>query len=169
GTTIRLVFPAVESTVTESAPGRPPGAGRVGAGTVRVVEDERGVREVFRRALAEAGYRVYSAETGSEAVERFVSRVAEIDLLVTDLVMPGIGGVELARTLLRAKPGLRVLLVSGYAELDADPRRADWPAGAEFLAKPFEPEELVTKVAAQLSSQPPEEGAPAAERIRNSP
>ncbi|MGE3616792.1 MAG: ATP-binding protein, partial [Gemmatimonadales bacterium] len=76
GTTIRLVFPAVESTVTESAPGRPPGAGRVGAGTVLVVEDERGVREVFRRALAEAGYRVYSAETGSEAVERFVSRVA---------------------------------------------------------------------------------------------
>ncbi|MEZ4457972.1 MAG: hypothetical protein R2882_15720 [Gemmatimonadales bacterium] len=58
--------------------------------------------------------------------------------------------------------------MSGYAELEADPRRADWPAGAEFLAKPFEPEELVTKVAAQLSGPQAEDGRPA-ERARNSP
>jgi CheY-like chemotaxis protein len=115
-----------------------------GRETVLVAEDERVIRELVERALSRRGYRVLVAADGREAIEIAEAHAGRIDLLVSDVVMPRVGGPELARTLRRRAPALRVLLMSGYSA-DALREGQDVP-GSEFVAKPFTPDELARRV-----------------------
>jgi PAS domain S-box-containing protein len=131
------------------APKEPAGM-TFGRETILVVEDEEPVREVVALALERAGYRVLVAANGVEARQVWETRHTEIDLLLTDYVMPeGVSGRDLADELLSAVPTLRVVFMSGYS---TDLAGRDFPArrGTSFVAKPFELDELTKVVRSTL-------------------
>ncbi len=119
-----------------------------GTGTVLIVEDQWFVRSMIRDLLQGRGYTVVEASNGEEALE--VATAASIDLLLTDVVMPGMGGVEPAGRLRANGRGGRVLFMSGFTNdsLSEDGRLAD---GVSLIRKPFEAAELLTRVAAELA------------------
>jgi two-component system cell cycle sensor histidine kinase/response regulator CckA len=117
---------------------------RTGAETVLVVEDADGLRELTRRLLERQGYTVLVAASADEAVRLF-ERNAAIDVLLTDVVMPGGGGPELTTRLLEQRPALRVIYMSGYTE-DAILQRGVVNPGVAFLNKPFSAETLGRKI-----------------------
>ena len=122
-----------------------PAASLQGDETVLVVEDESSVQGVIERVLSGNGYRVLMACDGSEALRVSGEHKGPIDLLITDLVMPGMGGQEVASRLETARPGLRVLFMSGYTE-NAISHHGVLDAGVAFLQKPFQAEVLLRKV-----------------------
>ncbi len=153
GTTFTIYLPWVSgSTVPAAAPDAVPHR-RAGAGTVLVVEDEQTVRDLAVRILADAGYRVLGAPSPQEAVRIAEETEGPLDVLLTDVVMPGgINGVDLANRLVVARPRLEVLYMSGYTEEAAI--RFGVPQGeARFLAKPFLPDDLLAKVADLLEAR----------------
>src|SRR5207244_6275034 len=101
-----------------------------------VVEDERMVRELFRRVLQGQGYTVLEAENGVQALQLAEQNLDRIDLLLTDMIMPRLGGRELARRLAHLRPGLKVLYVSGYAD-EAVALQGVFEPGTDYLQKPF--------------------------------
>ncbi|HET9133702.1 MAG TPA: response regulator [Gemmatimonadales bacterium] len=113
--------------------------------TVLLAEDEPAVRAVTERILARAGYTVVSAGSGEEAYDLFKRRLEEIDVLLTDIVMPGMNGQELAVRVTREKPNLPVLFVSGYVG-DAVQIPADVVEAGKFLQKPFTTDELLDRL-----------------------
>ena len=150
GTTLELYFPRAGA---EDAKAAPVGTGeRGGSETILVAEDEAGVRDLAGRFLARWGYRILSAESGPAALARARAERGPIDLLLTDLVMPGMSGVELTRALAAERPGLKVLLMSGYSH-DV---LADFPSPAPpLLRKPFTESDLVRHVRAALDGAAP--------------
>ncbi|HEY3494137.1 MAG TPA: ATP-binding protein [Polyangiaceae bacterium] len=142
GTRFRIYFPEVLEPVAPSLPPPPVESSR-GDETVLLVEDQEDVRAVVRDVLTRQGYRVVEARNGTEALlvsERYSS---ELNLLITDLVMPGMSGTELADRMRRRCPALPVLYVSGYpkdANLRMDEGRVD------FLPKPIAPQVLAVRV-----------------------
>lgn len=123
--------------------------GVVGTETVLLVEDETGVREVLSTFLQGAGYVVYEAGSGAEA-ERICREVGQIDLLVSDVVIPDANGPELAVRLKRSMPGMKTLLISGYP---ADAlSQAGVDAEARYLPKPFSRAVLLRHVREALRS-----------------
>jgi DNA-binding response OmpR family regulator len=119
---------------------------------VLLVEDDAGVREVAARALRDGGYRVLAASGAGEAMELAARAPGPVDILVTDVVMPGVNGKVLAQELLLRRPSMRVLFVSGYAD-DILGRHGVLEPGVEFLAKPFTPASLVSKVGTVLDGR----------------
>ncbi|HEY0931184.1 MAG TPA: response regulator [Gemmatimonas sp.] len=119
------------------------------SGTVLVVEDDRDVRQLTEYVLSEAGYTVHVAKNGVDALDMLKRKGDEIDLLVTDLVMPGLGGVDLAKHDLVTSRNIPVLFLTGYAA-DNTMRMTVLPADAHVIAKPFTPTQLVEAVAAAL-------------------
>ncbi|HXF96089.1 MAG TPA: PAS domain S-box protein [Gemmatimonadales bacterium] len=158
GTSFRIHLPRVESAIPrESAPAptlAPAAASAPARGTetVLLAEDEDAVRHLAQRALEREGYTVLAAPDAAGALQAAEGRQAPIHLLVTDVVMPGMGGRELAQRLLAQRPGLRVLYISGYPG-DAVVRRGAISPDAAFLQKPFMPEELVRKVREMLDGR----------------
>ena len=112
---------------------------------VLLVEDNAAVLEVTRRYLARAGYTVLSTSNGEEAIT--LCRDSAPELLITDVVMPGMNGPALAEHLRREHLNLKVLFLSGYAEAAISGRRL-LPSGANFLQKPYAPRALAKKVRA---------------------
>jgi two-component system cell cycle sensor histidine kinase/response regulator CckA len=108
--------------------------------TILLVEDEPAVRQLFMLALTRAGYRVFEARNGQEALKMFDQHGDTIDLLLTDLKMPYMGGAELAQHLRARRKTLKLIAISGYAGSTEDELEAD------FLAKPFSRDELLAKV-----------------------
>ena len=121
------------------------GSALTGSGTVLLVEDEEMVRVLARRVLTESGYTVLEAAGGAEAVELAAEHPGPVDLLLTDVVMPGMSGRELADRLRPLRPEMRVLYTSGYTD-DAIVRRGISASGTAFVAKPFTPDSLARKV-----------------------
>jgi CheY-like chemotaxis protein len=116
-----------------------------GSETLLLVEDEDGVRELLSEWLTGHGYVVLTASNGNEALGVAARERRTIDLLIADVVMPQMGGPALAERLLPARPGMKVIYVSGYAdEAIGDPRVLS--AGNAFLQKPFSLDSLVRKV-----------------------
>jgi hypothetical protein len=151
GTTVRVYLPeAVEPLpATEGPPITVPATG--GSETVLLVEDEPAVRQFARRALEANGYLVLAAARGEEALSLAARHQGPIHVLVTDVVMPGMGGPELARRLAERRPTLRVLYCSGYTD-DAAVREGVREAGRAFLQKPFASEDLIQKLREVLTS-----------------
>jgi len=116
-------------------------------GTILLVDDERAVRSIVLRILTRANYRVLEAENGEAALKIADEHKGPIDLVITDMFMPGLRGPEVVQRLAPKRPGLRALFMSGYADQDA---RTGVPAGANFLNKPFSGGELAAAVEAVL-------------------
>jgi len=151
GTTVRLLLPAATSTAAileeEHAT-----AFLEGSETLLLVEDERSVRRFVARALEERGYTVIEAENGEAGLGLGRRRAEEIDILVTDLEMPGLDGLDLARQLRVARPSLPVLLLSGYAR-DHLQQLDESLEGMRFLQKPFGEEMLLAEVSELLRAE----------------
>jgi two-component system, cell cycle sensor histidine kinase and response regulator CckA len=152
GTTLRVYLPRVDRTAgrVDASADRPEPAR--GGETVLVVEDQPVVRAVAHRVLTKNGYRVLEAENGAEALRITEGQLPSIDLVVSDLVMPGMGGLELAAELRAQRPTLRILFMSGYTE-DAALRRNVLEPGEAFIAKPFTPEAFARRVRELLDGQ----------------
>ncbi len=140
GAAFVIDLPAATSRPTVRGPAAPIPEASGGAETVLVVEDEDSVRSLIKRVLSGAGYRVLEAASGDEA-EAGPWRQAAVDLVVTDVVMRGTSGPELARRLREERSDLPVLLISGYPG-----NRVDLDASFGFLAKPFSKRELLARV-----------------------
>ena len=135
GSTFNVFFPLVEEAAAPAAidaPGLPAGAAR----TVLLVEDDEVVRAVVAEMLDELGYVVREAAGPDEALE-LAGDADSMDILVTDVVMPGLGGPELAAKLVELRPGLRVLYMSGYTARSTGDLEGALGSGASFLQKPF--------------------------------
>ena len=109
------------------------------------MDDEENVRTITSRLLGRAGFRVLTAALPSEACSIFDEHGAAIDLLLTDVVMPGMSGNEMSGILLKKRPGMPVLYMSGYTD-DAIIQHGVLEAGINFLQKPFTPGALASKV-----------------------
>jgi PAS domain S-box-containing protein len=118
---------------------------RQGSETVLLVEDETAVRRMLRDALAHAGYRVWEASNGSDALNHWGPSILDVDLVVTDIVMPVMNGLRLAEELASRRPALKVVFMSGHSEELINSQSGDNPA-PDVLQKPFVPEVLVRKV-----------------------
>lgn len=151
GTTITVELPAAREEAVAS-PRRP---------TVLVADDEDPVRAMVRETLERHGYEVLAARDGAEALELAQRAPAGIDLLLTDVAMPGMSGIELARRLREARPGLRVLYMSGSPGEEVS-RDLELRAGTQFLAKPLKPSALAARVREMLEEPLDEEPAEAA-------
>ncbi|HKQ62237.1 MAG TPA: PAS domain S-box protein [Candidatus Polarisedimenticolaceae bacterium] len=145
GTTFRIYLPRVEEPAATTE--RPAGAAATLSGkeTVILAEDEDGLRTLTRHVLQSCGYTVLEATGGSEALQLCQNHAGPIELLVTDVVMPEMSGRQLAERLQAARPGIKVLYLSGYTE-DAMLRHGVQRAEAAFLQKPFTPGALARKV-----------------------
>jgi CheY-like chemotaxis protein len=138
--------------VAEPAPGPPPLPVDPMRETILLVEDESGIRALVRKILSRERYRILEASSGEEARTIAFSHDGPIHLLVTDVMLPGIGGRDLAEGLRESIPDLRVVYVSGYTDDEAV--RAGWfPPGSLFLQKPFTLSALVNKVRESLDSE----------------
>jgi PAS domain S-box-containing protein len=123
-----------------------PATGRsTGTETLLVVEDDECLRRIAKRTFESAGYRVLTAAQGEEALLLFAEHHGNVDLLLTDVVMPRMSGSELAQRLVKSRPSLKVLYMSGYTD-DAIIAQGVLAAGANFLAKPFTAQDLMRKV-----------------------
>jgi two-component system cell cycle sensor histidine kinase/response regulator CckA len=120
--------------------------------TILLVDDEQSVRAIVVKILRRAQYNVLEAESGEAALRISDSHPAKIDLLISDMYMPGLRGPEVALALAPKRPGLRVLFMSGYADQDS---RSGVPVGANFLNKPFSGKELAAAVEAVLNGPLP--------------
>jgi two-component system, cell cycle sensor histidine kinase and response regulator CckA len=150
GTTFRVVLPAVTGEA-DVAPRRLSGAGWRGRGTVLVVEDEEGVREVVGRMLERLGFHVITAVDGHDALRVLGEHDGEVTAVLLDLSMPRMGGPETVRLLRQRSPELPVVLMSGYTEEDVASKILDGlGGGVRFLHKPFLSEDL-SSVLRQLS------------------
>ncbi|MBV8200190.1 MAG: response regulator [Acidobacteria bacterium] len=114
--------------------------------TILVAEDEASIRSLAREILEKQGYVVLEAASADEALQAAAGHAGAIHLLLTDVIMPGKSGVELAEALLASRPGLRVVYMSGYADRAV---HADRP-GAAFVQKPFDPMLLARRVRSTL-------------------
>lgn len=144
GTTFRVFLPVAEHVAPE-APISVAAAALDGHETVLVVEDEEAVRCLILRILRARGYAVLEAASAAEALRMFIGREGKIDLLLTDVVMPDMGGRALADRVRSADPATRVVYMSGYTD-DAIVRHGIETATDAFLRKPFTPTSLARKV-----------------------
>jgi nitrogen-specific signal transduction histidine kinase/CheY-like chemotaxis protein len=146
GTTFKVYLPRANQDVPVQVAGAlitPPVKGA--SETVLLVEDEVGVRQLSKRILDNAGYRVLQAANGDDAERLFARHADSIDLVVTDVIMPGCGGPELLRRLQVRAPALRVLYMSGYTDQSAA-HKAGIDRGLPFVHKPFTAAEFVRHV-----------------------
>jgi PAS domain S-box-containing protein len=151
GTTFKIYLPATEAP-PESLQPRVAASAPTGTETILLVEDEDGVRELLEEILTAQGYHVLAASRGVEALQISEFLEEEIQVLVTDVVMPHMSGHELAMRLRARRPGLRVLYLSGYTD-EAIAHHGDIEVDADFLQKPFTRAALATKVRDVLASR----------------
>jgi nitrogen-specific signal transduction histidine kinase/CheY-like chemotaxis protein len=149
GSVFKVYLPVVEATVVEERAIPAHGAqAQAGTETILLVEDEDAVRSITRRFLLRNGYSVLEAASGREAIELWSQRTQPIDLVVTDLMMPGgVSGTELAKRLWSDCPQLKIMFVSGYSSSVAG-KDADFlqPGQSRFLQKPCPPGEFLTAI-----------------------
>jgi CheY-like chemotaxis protein len=150
GTTFKVYLPRCDEVVEEHKPSAPYVQLSREGEMVLLVEDEEMVRGMARQVLEMNGYHVLEASHGKEALRICDQHKGRIDLMVTDVVMPQMGGQELAECLASSRPETRVLFVSGYTD-DAIVHHGVLNEGVNFLQKPFTPDALAHKVREVLS------------------
>ncbi len=151
GTTFRIYFPTTECGAVAEQPA--PDASRIlaGHGTVLVVDDEPIIRNVAKNTLERYGYDILVAEDGESALDIFTANPNGVSLVLLDMAMPGIGGVETLRRLHKLRPGVPVIASSGYSEGDAVERFGEGLAG--FLQKPYGARQLAARVRSILEPE----------------
>jgi two-component system, cell cycle sensor histidine kinase and response regulator CckA len=152
GATFKVYLPRVEAEVQPTVPPAGPKPSRRGSETILLVEDEKGVRDLAREYLAEAGYEVLEAENADEALRIARTRPGSIDLLFTDVVMTGLSGRQLAEQMQQLRPGIRVLYMSGYTD-EAIVHHGILGRGMALLQKPFTLNSLALKVRETLDQR----------------
>jgi two-component system cell cycle sensor histidine kinase/response regulator CckA len=145
GSTFKVYLPRAEGVTPGEGAEVEAAAPRGGTETVLVVEDEAAILELAKESLEELGYTVLTASSPEEALRTSKERGAPIDLLITDVVMPGMNGRELARRLGAARPELKCLYMSGYTA-DVIAHRGVLEEGVSFIGKPFSLTVLAKKV-----------------------
>jgi len=158
GTRFDLYFPRVESDVVPLASVRSSGQPQRGTETILLVEDEPSVRTLVRDELRKLGYRVIEAKNGIEACLLATQQAGSFQLLLTDIVMPGMAGRELAQHLSVINPDLRTLFISGYMD-DVGIMAGQEEGTTSFLQKPFTPEVLAGAVRNLLDANAPSDRA----------
>ncbi|SFF74949.1 hypothetical protein SAMN05421541_12086 [Actinoplanes philippinensis] len=161
GTTVRVRLPAVTTAGPGEQPGLPPAgtAARAGDVTVLLVDDDEPLRKAAERFIAKAGYHVLTAADGPAALAVAEKHPGPVHCLVTDVVMPGMDGRQLAHQLLGRRPEMKVVFISGFAEaLIAEDGTSLEPART-IIAKPFTGVELREAISASLTTGAPEAGA----------
>ena len=151
GTTFTIYLPRVAEAARDDRPARAVTPAR-GTETILVVEDEQALRKAIKRILESAGYTVLAAANGGEALLLLEHHEGPVYLMLTDLVMPGLSGRELAQRLARMRPDVKVLYMSGYSDDTVVPHGV-LDEGTHFVGKPFTIEELTRKVREVLDSQ----------------
>ena len=153
GTTVRVYLPADGREISSGREPSTPRSAHEGSGaTILVTEDEGELRAVIERMLTGAGYEVLTAPNGEGALEILKAEGERIDILVTDLVMPGMDGIALSGAAEKVRPGLRTVFMSGYSRDLVDGRRS-LPTEAHFLTKPFRKASLLELVASILQGK----------------
>ncbi|MGH9492069.1 MAG: response regulator [Terriglobales bacterium] len=145
GTTFKVYLPRVEEAVTSERPQPRFEEPAAVTESILLVEDEEGVRRLAREFLEQRGYRVLEARNGAEALAVAASHTGPIDLLVTDIVMPGMRGRELAEKLSSSRPRMKILYISGYTD-GTIVENGELGPGSPFLEKPFSSDALARKV-----------------------
>ncbi|MFO8183588.1 MAG: ATP-binding protein [Candidatus Aegiribacteria sp.] len=146
GTVFKVYLPATGEPAAPVFGRRPEDALDRGEGTILLVEDEKGVREVVASSLRLHGYRVLTAEESRSALELFNGSEDSIDLLLTDVVLPGkLNGLQIAERMRESRPDLAVLLMSGYA-FEAISRNVSLPENTAFISKPFSTSLMLEKI-----------------------
>jgi CheY-like chemotaxis protein len=159
GTTVSVSFPSVhEPLALRSVSAEVPA--KRGTSTILIVDDELSVREVVERFLESLGYRVLTASDGRDALNVFEKQRDEVDAVVTDILMPGMSGLDLARELERVCPSLPVLFISGYPQQEGTEALASRPHSA-FLPKPFSLQQIAKTLEVLLASESPRVRRPA--------
>jgi signal transduction histidine kinase len=144
GTRFTIYLPRVSvRSAVEATPSRT--STRGGSETILLVEDQEEVLQMILKALTMQGYQVLATGNADQALEKARGHSGPIDLLLTDVIMPGMNGRALAEQVLRLRPGVRVLLMSGYAE-PVVAHKGILDAGLEFISKPFSPAQLNQRV-----------------------
>ena len=151
GTEIKIFLPRVEEPVEVLTAPPAPVQVRKGEGTILVVEDDDAVRRMTREFLKIGGYTVLEAGSGADAIQFMERREQAIDLVLTDVLMPGMKGRELVERLSRLRPGIKVLYMSAYTE-DAAINIGVLSPGTAFIEKPFSPDDLANKVREVMSA-----------------
>jgi PAS domain S-box-containing protein len=152
GTAFKICFPRVDPEDAGTPPSAQTGGPRGGSETILLVEDENTVRTVAARVLLNQGYAIHEASNGEEALALLEKLDGKVDLVLTDVVMPEMGGIELAGHIAKKWPRLKVVYMSGYAEGD---KLQSGPPEFEqsFLPKPFSAESLMLKVRELLDAE----------------
>jgi CheY-like chemotaxis protein len=153
GTTFKIYFPEHASGEDQTAEPAKELRELTGSETILLVEDDNDVRQFAATVLKSRGYKVLEAADAADALQIGRNYEGPIDLLVTDVVMPGMNGPKLSSELMRIRPGLRVLYISGYTE-NAVAHHGVLKTGVEYLAKPFSPGELAHKVREVIEKMP---------------
>jgi CheY-like chemotaxis protein len=153
GSTFILHLPAVAAEATaRSQPAPPPASEDRGGGTILLVDDEQTLRAFGARTLERQGYRVLAAASGEEALEIYQSPGAEVDLVLLDLGMPGMGGFKALRAILEINPRAKVVIASGYSP-DQQVKEALEAGACAYVAKPFRGADLLAVVRGALAGQ----------------
>jgi PAS domain S-box-containing protein len=145
GTSFQVFFPAVRGSSAELGSDAPSASDDLASATILLVEDEEDVRSVLRASLLREGHEILEAASAAQALDISAAYEGKIDLLITDVVMSGMSGRELADRLIPLRPGTKVLYVSGYNE-DTVLQKGVIEGQMEFLQKPFTPTTLRRKV-----------------------
>ncbi|MGE3274920.1 MAG: ATP-binding protein [Vicinamibacterales bacterium] len=152
GTSFTILLPRADRAPDQPAgPVRPPLTAHRGEGTVLVAEDEPALRRLATTVLGQAGYRTLAAPDGRAALELFDAHAGEVDIVVTDVVMPRLDGLQFARSLRERRPDLPLIYMTGYAEEGQALR--DSAPDAAILLKPFSPGVLLDAVAEALAQR----------------
>jgi CheY-like chemotaxis protein len=152
GSIFRVVLPRYRDDMQPRAGSAVYRAAPRGGVTVLLVEDEESVRMLTTRILEREGYRVLAAPDAAQGEALFAGNANEIDIVLSDLVLPGMGGIELAARFRERRPTLPVILMSGYTDRDIGSITAE-DGRTSFLQKPFTPDALVQAVAAMIGSR----------------
>jgi len=161
GTSLKMYFPRVANAVRLPEAEAAPTELLRGSETVLLVEDDEKVRALVQVILGQHGYTVIAAKQGQDALRVVQESTTAIDLLLTDTIMPGMSGPELAHQVLALRPAIKVLYISGYTD-KAFMSTAAWEPGFAFLQKPFTAQTLGHKVREILTARPPNHTARAA-------
>jgi CheY-like chemotaxis protein len=153
GSVFKVYLPEASAAQEAAPPPEPIAAPEGGSESILVIEDEEIVRNLASRGLKDHGYTVVEARNGAEALRYIQENPGKLDLVISDVVMPEMGGRELAQCVALSDPGLPILFMSGYTGEDVVQRGLLDP-GAPFQQKPFTPATLAIKVRGMLDQRP---------------